>query len=87
MKKRTALQKQRTFDDPFSPSLNAAIAAWNLARQRFQNESSKENLNAYETARNVLGQAISHWQIANPALVGEFRLWTDSHPECWSVSC
>ena len=86
MKKRALQQNEPTLDAPFSPNLNSAIAAWNVARHRFQNEWSKENLDAYEATRNLLGQAISRWQISNAALMEEFRMWNDSHPECWPVS-
>jgi hypothetical protein len=81
MKRKTAQQNGLTQDVYFSPSLDAAIAAWDAVRKRFQTQRCKEHQDAYVKATDELGQSISLWALSNPALAEQFALWFDSHPD------
>lgn len=69
----------------FSPSLNAAIAAWYAARHAYQNETCKNHLDAYMKFSDQLGQAIAAFQSARPALAEQVGLWFLGHQEIWFV--
>ena len=86
MNKKAKQQTELTQDAHFSPSLDAAIAAWYAARQRFQTETCRNNLDAYMKVTDELGQAIAAWQLLNPALAEQFAMWFDSHkgPLVWA---
>lgn len=66
------------------PKLEAATEAWYAARYAYQHEAGKGQQDAYESATNILGQAISHWQDEQPELAEQFGLWFISHQEVWS---
>lgn len=68
----------------FSPSLNAAIAAWYSARHAYQSEPCKTHLVAYAGFTDQLGQAIAAFQSARPALAEQLGRWFLSHQEVWS---
>lgn len=69
----------------FSPSLNAAIAAWYSARHAYQNDPSKFYRDDYMKFTDELGQAIAAFQSARPALAEQLGRWFLSHQEVWSV--
>jgi hypothetical protein len=77
-------QTEPTQDVHFTPSLDAAIAAWLAARYAFLNKSSKSYRDAYEAARNLLGLSFSRC-FEQPELAEECGLWFISHPEVWST--
>jgi hypothetical protein len=78
--KKAMKQNEQTQDAHFSPSLDAAIAAWNSAQGKFQMQRCSEHQDAYMKTSDELGQAISQWQLSNPALAEQFAMWFDSHP-------
>ena len=80
MKRKDKHQNEQTQVAYLSPSLDAAIAAWDAARKRFQTQRCKEHQDAYVKATDELGQSISLWALSNPALAEQFALWFDSHP-------
>jgi hypothetical protein len=79
--KKTMKQNEQTQDAHFSPSLDAAIAAWNTAQRKFQTQRCIEHQDAYMKTTDELGQSISLWALSNPALAEQFALWFDSHPD------
>jgi biotin-(acetyl-CoA carboxylase) ligase len=85
MKKKAMQLNEEKHDVRFSPTLDAAIAAWEKARHEFENERSKNHQDAYVKATDELGQAIAGWQGEQSELAGQFGLWFESHQGAWSV--
>jgi hypothetical protein len=79
MKKKAFQQNEQTQDVRFSPTLDAAIAAWKKVRREFENERSKNRQDAYMKATDELGQSISQSGLSNSALAEQVGL------ECWSA--
>ena len=78
-------QTEMKVDVFFSPSFNAAIAAWYAARHAFENEPSRNHLDAYMKFSDELGQAIAAFQSSRPALAEQFGRWFLGHQEVWFV--
>ena len=85
MRVRALLQDEQTQDALFSTSLDAAIAAWLVARHAFQNEAGERQRDKYEATTNELGQAIAAWRAEQPEIAEQFGWWFLSHQEVWSV--
>ena len=69
-------QKERlTLEDFFVPSLQKAIVNWHRARHAVETERGREQQNSYCAATQALGQSLSEWQTANPALAEQFRFF------------
>jgi hypothetical protein len=80
MKKQSIQHNEERHDVRFSPTLDAAIAAWKKTRHEFENERSKNHQDTYMKATDELGQAISQWQGEQPELAEQFGSWFESHP-------
>ena len=84
MREQVKRQIEMKVDVFFSPSLNAAIAAWYSARHAYRNEPSKSHRDNYMKFSDELGWAIAAFQSARPALAEQFGRWFLSHQEVWS---
>jgi hypothetical protein len=84
MREQVKKQIEMKADVFFPPSLNAAIAAWYSARQAYEDEPIKTNLDAYMKFTDELGLAIAAFQSARPALAEQLGRWFLSHPNVWS---
>lgn len=64
-----------TLEDFFVPSLQEAIANWQRARHAVEDDRGREQQNHYCAATQALGQSLSEWQAANPALAEQFKFF------------
>jgi len=59
----------------FPPSLQKVVVSWCGARHAVEREPGREQQDSYCAATQALGQSLSEWQTANPALAEQFKFF------------